>query len=145
MQRFSNSDCQSGKVDIMKTLLVATIVVIFVSCEKTPDRNLCDTFLVIDSTSTPRTSTVAVGISSIIECYGANLCYSYAGIDVAAKSGNVFEISAKGTIPCEAQVCAQALYRVQDTIQISISATGTYYLKFYNNASLVRTDTITVN
>jgi len=129
----------------MKTLLVATIVVIFVSCEKTPERNLCDTFLVIDSTSTPRTSTVAVGISSIISCYGPNLCYSYAGMNIAVKSGNVFEVSAKGAMPCEAQVCAQALYQVQDTIQISIPATGTYYLKFYNNASLVKTDTITVN
>jgi hypothetical protein len=129
----------------MKTLFLATIIVIFVSCEKTPDRNICDTFLVIDSTSTPKTSTVAVGISSIIDCYGANLCYSYTGMDVAAKSGNVFEINAKGTINCEAQVCAQALYQVRDTIQINTTAAGTYYLKFYNSTSLVKTDTITVN
>ena len=129
----------------MKTLLLAVIVILFFSCKKTQDRNLCDTFLVIDSTSTPKTATVAVGISSIIECYGANLCYSYAVMDVAAKSGNVFEINAKGTINCKAQACAQALYQVRDTIQINTAAAGTYYLKFYNSTSLVKTDTVIVN
>jgi hypothetical protein len=129
----------------MKTFLLAIVVILFFSCEKTPDKSLCDTFLVIDSTSTPRTSTVAAGISSIIECYGANLCYSYTGMDVAAKSGNIFEINAKGKINCEVQICAEALYQVRDTIQINTPAAGIYYLKFYNSTSLVRTDTVTVN
>jgi len=129
----------------MKTLLLAIMVILFFSCEKTTHRNLCDTFLVIDSTSTPRTSTVAMGISSIIDCYGANLCYSYAGMDVVAKSGNIFEINAKGKINCEAQICAEALYQVRDTIQINTPAAGTYYLKFYNSTTLVKTDTVTVN
>jgi hypothetical protein len=129
----------------MKTFLLATVTFLLFACEKTPDRNLCNTFLVIDSTSTPKNSTVAAGISSIVDCYGANLCYSYAGMQVVANGGNVFAINAKGTINCKAQVCAQALYQVRDTIQISTTAPGTYYLKFYNDNSLFKTDTVTVN
>ncbi|MBL7747567.1 MAG: hypothetical protein JNM19_09095 [Chitinophagaceae bacterium] len=129
----------------MKIMLLLAFVFLFFACKKSPDSRLCTTYLVIDSTNTPRSSTVAVGISSIISCYGSDLCYSYTGMEVAANGGNVFKINAKGAIPCVAQVCAQALYRVRDTIQINTTSAGIYYLQFYNNTSLVKTDTIIVN
>jgi hypothetical protein len=129
----------------MKSGLLLAVVFLFFACEKSPENNFCDTYLVIDSTSTPRSSTVAVGITSFIHCYGSDLCYSYSGMDISGKGGNVFEIHAKGKIRCNAQVCALALYEVRDTIQINTSAAGTYYLKFYNNTSLVKTDTVVVN
>jgi hypothetical protein len=131
----------------MKSILIAVVVVLFLSCGKNGDRsnNLCDTYFVIDSTSTPRSSTVASGITSIIRCYGSNLCYTYTGMEITNRSGNVFEINAKGKIPCGTPVCAQALREVRDTVNISNATAGTYYLKFYNNSLLLKTDTVTVN
>ena len=129
----------------MKSVLLAGVVFLIFSCGKDRDSNLCNTYFIIDSTSTPRSSTVATGIVSIIKCYGSNLCYSYTGMDIAGRPGNIFEINAKGKIPCGAPVCAQALYEVQDTVNINTAAAGTYYLKFYNNNILLKTDTITVN
>ena len=129
----------------MKIVLLLMIMGLIFSCGKDREGNLCDTYLIIDSTSTPRSSTVTTGIVSIIKCYGSNLCYSYTGMDIAGQPGNIFEINAKGKIPCGAPVCAQALYEVRDTVNINTAAVGTYYLKFYNNNILLKTDTITVN
>jgi hypothetical protein len=129
----------------MKSILLLAVVVLFFGCEKGQDNDLCDTYLEIDSTSTPRSSTVGTGITSIINCYGPSLCYSYAGMDISGKGGNIFEIHAKGKIRCNVQICALALYQVRDTITISTPAAGSYFLKFYNNTTLLKTDTITVN
>ena len=131
----------------MKSILIVIVVGLLFSCGKDGDRsnNLCETYFVIDSTNTPRTSTVANGITTIIRCYGSNLCYTYTDMDITIRPGNVFEIHAKGKIPCGAVVCAQALREARDTGRISTASAGTYYLKFYNNTSLLKTDTITVN
>lgn len=109
------------------------------------DKKTCDTFLVITATRTPGTATISSGINSEIDSYGANLCYSFSHTEISAKPSNVFELRSKGKVICGNPVCAQALFMVKDTVKISISSPGIYLLKFFNEHSLYKTDTVQVN
>jgi hypothetical protein len=129
---------------------VLFLSVIF-GCKKN-EQKLCDTYLIIDSTNTPRTTTLSQGITSTIKSYGANLCYSFSGMDITQQStpsGPVllfqYFIRVKGTITCGSPVCADALYNSTNSIVLNPTATGTYYLHFYNQNQLFKTDIVIVN
>ena len=128
-------------------ILIGIIVFLF-SCSKNRDNKngICDTLLTIGSTNTPKITTVAAGIKTVVNSYGPDLCYSYAGFGIAQKEGNIFEIKSKGKVNCGAAICAQAIYAVKDSTIIYTNTVGTYYLKFFNNAATsFKTDTVVVN
>lgn len=116
------------------------------ACNKEDTRSdLCDTDLVIGKTTTPAIVTLSSGIVFSYESYGANLCYSFSGTAISQKAGNIYEIRSKGKVPCKPTICAQAIYQVNDTQRILTPLSGTYYLQFYNENSLFKTDTVHVN
>lgn len=132
-----------------KAVFYLLVLSLLNSCSKDKSENVgqCDTYLLINSTKTPRTSTISSGIKTIIDCYGPNLCYSFSGMEIIEKEGNVFEIKAKGKAPCGPAICLQAIYAVKDSATINIRMVGFYYLKFFNNdaATSFKTDTVVVN
>jgi hypothetical protein len=115
------------------------------SCNRDNDPGQCDTYLVITATRTSASTTISAGINSIIESYGANLCYSFSNTEILEKPGSIFQIRSKGKVVCGNPVCAQALFQVTDSVKIAVSVPGMYYLKFYNDNSLFKTDTVQVN
>lgn len=125
-----------------------------IACQKGKNNNQqCDTFLVISSTSTDRTTTVAAGITSIIDSYGGDLCFHYKGMQIsqqATPSGPVYQyeyfLRAKAVKDCGPEmVCALAIYQVKDTVHIHPTTAGTYYLNFYNESGRFKRDTVVVN
>ena len=129
----------------MKLLFIFVLLAI-ASCNKDSKTGQCDAFLTITSTLTAKTTTQAAGISSVINSYGPNLCYTFSHTEVLRKPGNIFEIKSKGKFPCNATICADALYQARDSINIDVAAPGTYFLKFYHNTSaFFKTDTVQVN
>ena len=133
----------------MQNLLFFILVnVFFFSCSKNQENKngRCDTLLAIGSTITPKTTTIAAGIKTVVNSYGPDLCYSYAGFGITQKEGNIFEIKSRGKVNCSAAICAQAIYSVKDSTTIYTNTAGTYYLKFFNNAATsFKTDTVVVN
>jgi hypothetical protein len=129
---------------IFFSLLLSSL---FLSCHKNKDGTTgqCDTYLIIGSTNTPRTSTISAGITTIINGYGPDLCYSFSGTQLTQKEGKIIEIKLKGKRPCGPAICADAIYNVKDTVTINTPQTGQYYLQFFNGTSLFKTDTVTVN
>lgn len=116
------------------------------SCNKNDDNpGQCDTDLVITDTRTPATTTIAAGINSIIESYGANLCYSFSKTEILEQPGKIFHIRSKGKVICGKPICAQALFQATDSVKITIPASGIYFLKFYNDNNHFKTDTVQVN
>jgi|CXWL01.1.fsa_nt_gi hypothetical protein len=132
----------------MKLIVVSFfLLVLSFSCNKDEDNNprQCDTYLVIAATRTPARTTIAAGINSGIESFGANLCYSFSHTEVLEKPGKIFEIRSKGKVTCGKPICAQALYQANDSVRITIAASGTYLLKFYNDNTHFKTDTVLVD
>jgi hypothetical protein len=135
----------------MKLVLTfLTVLSLFVQCKK--DNKLCDTYLTINSTNTPTTTTLSHGIISIVNSYGANLCYQFNGMEITQQptpSGPVYQfqyfIRVKATLPCDTPICADGIYNSSKTITLNPSVTGTYYLNFYNANQLFKTDTVIVN
>ena len=106
---------------------------------------MCDTYLEITSTNTPKTATASAGITTVIHGYGSNLCFSFTGTEMTPRESNVVQVKLKGKFPCGPAVCAQALLNVRDTVTINTQQTGSYYLKFFNGNFLVKTDPVIVN
>jgi hypothetical protein len=131
----------------MKKLIFLLLVVAFLfSCNKKEERSgLCDTYLNITSTNTPKTTTASAGITTVVRGYGSNLCYSFTGTEITPGASNSIEIKLKGKFPCGPAICAEALLSVRDTVTINTTQTGSYYLKFFNGNSLFKTDTVIVN
>lgn len=116
------------------------------SCNKDDNNSgQCDTYLMITATRTPVRATIAEGINLGIESYGANLCYSFSHTEILEKLGKIFQIRSKGKVTCGKPICAQALYQANDSVRIAISVSGTYLLKFYNDNTHFKTDTVQVN
>lgn len=136
----------------MKTILTtATLLLLVFSCKK-DEKKECDTYLAIGSAVTDRTTTVAAGITSTVDAYGGDLCFSYTGMEISKQSspsGPVFAfeyfIKAKAKRPCGKSICAQAIYHARDIINIKPGTPGTYYLNFYGNGQIVQRDTVIVN
>lgn len=122
-------------------------ITFLISCDKENEEKngLCDTYLEITSTNTPKTTTASAGITTVINGYGSNLCFRFTGTEITLKEPNVLEIKLKGKFPCGPAICAQALLGVRDTVTINTQQTGAYYLKFFNGNFLFKTDTVTVN
>jgi hypothetical protein len=136
----------------MKRIISIILVVsLTLSCKKN-DEERCDTYLIISSTNTPETSTLSQGITSTVHSYGPDLCYQFAGMQVSQQptpSGPAFQfqyfIKVKGTVPCEASICPQAIYNTTNSFSLYPTIAGTYYLHFYNQGQFFKTDTVIVN
>jgi len=136
----------------MKQILsIVLIVSLIFSCKKN-DQELCDTYLTISSTNTPTATILDQGITSTINSYGPDLCYRFSGMEITQQptpSGPVYQfkyfIKVKGTIPCKSTNCAQAIYNSTNSILLTPTVRGTYYLHFYNQNLLFKTDTVIVN
>jgi hypothetical protein len=145
MQRNGCSRCQFFTSMKRAPLYIFFIALLIAGCGKNRDAdNKCKADLVITKTSTPPTTTVAAGISSTVDAYGSNLCYTYSHNQVTAVGGNVYQIRIIGKLPCNATICAQALYPVQTQVSISPVQAGTYYLHFFNFDALIKADTVIV-
>jgi hypothetical protein len=145
MQRNGFSPCQFIISMKPEPLYIIIIAFFFAGCGKNQNaNNVCEADLVITRTITPTSTTIAAGIRSTVDAYGSNLCYSYSHNEVTAVGGNIYQIRIKGKLPCDATVCAQALYPVQTQINISPVQPGTYYLHFFNFDAFVKADTVIV-
>jgi hypothetical protein len=127
------------------TLAGMLIALLFASCNKNTDKSTCNAGFVITKTSTASPVLAADGINTDITSYGANSCYTFTQTEVKQITGNTFEIRSIGKVTCGANVCADVLVGAQETVHISTPLTGTYILRFYNGASLFRSDTVQVN
>ena len=125
--------------------LLILAVASLLSCTKNRNSGPCNTYFDITSAITPRTTTVAAGITTIVNGYGYNGCYQFTGSEVTNGPANSIEIRLKGTVPCEAKICTDMLVGARDTLKISTPAAGIYYLKFFSGSSFVKTDTVLVN
>ena len=134
-------------------LSIVLIVSLIFSCKKSKDGDeRCNTYLTISSTNTPSATTLSQGITTTVTSHGPDLCYSFSGIEVTQQptpSGPAFQfqyfIKVKGTLPCVPSICAQAIYNSTNSISLSPPVKGTYYLHFYNQSQLFKTDTVVVN
>lgn len=119
---------------------------LFAGCSKKDSSDKpCDTELIITKTQSPLIADKATGIVFSYDCYGPNMCYRFSTTAILEKPGNIYEIRAIGTISCKAAVCLQAIYKARDTVTIYTTAAGTYYLQFFNNNVISKTDTVRVN
>jgi hypothetical protein len=151
MQRNSLNFCQGIKV-VMKGILSITLILSLIfSCKKN-DKELCDTYLTISSTNTPSSTTLSQGITSTVNSHGPDLCYKFAGMEITQQptpSGPAFQfqyfIKVKGTVPCGSSICAQAIYNSTNSFSLAPTKIGTYYLHFYNQNQVFKTDTVIVN
>lgn len=126
-------------------LFYLVLCVFMLGCKKEDSQvALCDVSLIIGNTESPKTAFINTGITFSYECFGNNLCYSFSGTGISQKSGNIFEIRAKGKFPCSAAICAQAIFQASDTITIKTPQAGSYYLQFFNENTLFKTDTVLV-
>ena len=136
----------------MKQILsIVLIVSLIFSCKKN-DEELCDTYLTIGSTNTPIATTLSQGITSTINSHGPDLCYKFSSMEITQQptpSGPVYQfhyfIKVKGKVECGSQICAQAIYNSTNSIFLTPTVKGTYYLHFYNQNQLFKTDTVIVN
>ena len=137
----------------MKYLLsIILIVSATLGCKKNNIENLCDTYLSISSTNTPATVLLSEGITSTVTSHGPDLCYRFSGMEITQQptpSGPVYQfkyfIKVKGTVPCKSTICAQAIYNSTNSFLLTPTVKGTYYLHFYNQNVLFKTDTVIVN
>ena len=129
----------------MKTYSFLILIFLLAGCV-TPvgdGRRVVD--LIINSTNTPKTTSVLQGITSDIRVNGADLCYKFEYFEVKNPSNLIFEINAKGSFPEGNPVCAQAIYSKDTIVRIQPPVPGTYVLKYYNGNTLFKSDTVTVN
>jgi len=146
MQRYILNRCQVAN-ETMKTIFICSVFLLtFLSCEKNSDNNCLREFsMTIEYAVTPGNSVPNSSFDVRFGVVGANLCYKLLHTDLIAKPNNVFEIRPIGTIPCKEQICAQAIYRVADTITIPTTAPGTYRVDYYSNNSLLASSNVIVN
>ncbi|MBL7722595.1 MAG: hypothetical protein JNK27_00530 [Chitinophagaceae bacterium] len=128
----------------MKTVLLATIVMLLVSCKKGKE-DTCTTDLAFNKITISNNSSVATGIQFQAEAYGANLCFSFSRYDIQKMGDKTYDIYAEASIPCGQPVCAQALYFTSNTGKIEGLTAGTYTLRFYNNDNLFTSLSVTIN
>jgi hypothetical protein len=128
----------------MKTLLIATIVFLFVSCEKEKE-DTCTANLAFNKVTISNNSNVATGIQFQAEAYGPNLCYSFSRYDIQKIGDKTYDIYAKASIPCGQPVCAQALYFTSNPGKIEGVTAGTYTLRFYSDDNLFTSLSVTIN
>ena len=121
------------------------------SCKKS-GHEICETYLTISSTNTVTVATLGQGINSTINSHGPNLCYNFSSMEITQQptpSGPVYQfqyfIKVKGTVTCGNTICAQAIYNSTNSILLTPTVKGTYYLHFYNQSQLFKTDTVIVN
>lgn len=130
----------------MKQFLLLFAAAAFFSCEKEKiktDESLVD--LTFTSTTTPKVVSAESDIVARVRCYGPNLCYRFVRFDVSETGTRQFDIRAKAEVPKGNPVCAQALYQVDSTVRIHASASGQYILRFFQNNTLFKADTVQVN
>jgi TM2 domain-containing membrane protein YozV len=146
MQQNDEEDCLFSKIYMrLISLLILAAVAFSFSCTKNKHSGRCNTYFSITSATTPRTTTVATGITTIVKGYGSTGCHQFTGSEVTNGIANSIEIRIKGTVPCEATICTDVLISARDTIKISTPGTGIYYLKFFSESALFKTDTVLVN
>jgi hypothetical protein len=130
----------------MKRLIAFVIPLLLLSCTKEAEEGnheLRD--LIITETSTTPTASLEGSIVSRMKCYGPDLCYRFRQFEIKETSPRQYDIRAKATYPKGNVFCPQALYEVDTTININPATTGQYVLRFYNNNTLFKADTVQVN
>lgn len=127
----------------MKTLLLATIAFLFVSCKKEQE-DTCTADLAFNKVTISNSSSVATGIQFQAEAYGPNLCYSFSRFAIQKTGDKTYDIYVKASIPCGQPVCAQALYFTSNTGKIEGVTAGTHTLRFYNYDGLFTSVSVTI-
>ena len=134
----------------MKQLILALMAAVFIllSCEKPEIASSDLVDLRIVNTQTPPSVVKGNDITSTVTCEAPNLCYVFSRFDVTDAGNKQYDIHAKANYPNPLSggiVCAQAIYRVDTILRIPATQPGTYVLRFYNEHSLFKRDTVVVN
>jgi hypothetical protein len=130
---------------VMKTFCILLIMLALTACDRPVGDVLKMFFFIVEKTTTPRTTTIAQGISSNITVSGSDLCYRFHHFDISQRFLFGYEIHARGTYPSKATACPLAIYSKDTVLQLYPSSAGQYLLKFYQEDVLIKTDTVQVN
>ncbi len=144
MQQFIKTTCQVS----MKKILFAALALTVFSCEKQNSEleNEFESDLTFQSVSAVTEGNANGKIEAAATLVGPNLCYTFTHFEVSNTRQNQFDIYAKGNVPVQGQICAQAIYRKDTTVSITRPAPGTYVLNFWNpDDKLFKSETVTVN
>ena len=114
------------------------------ACKKHND-NVCEAALSITYTIAPAGANINSDFTVIYGCAGPDQCSKFLRTNIDVYPNNVYEIRAVGTYPCEPANCAQAIYQAADTLIFPTPVAGNYVLNFFNNNTLVATNTVVVN
>lgn len=89
-------------------------------------------------------------VSTNISVTGPNGCYKLEGFDARANGigPNTFDILAVGSVPNPAKgdtTCPGSVYTKDTTFRFRLPSSGQYILRYYNNTTLFKADTIEVS
>ncbi len=144
MQQFIKSTCQHS----MKKILFAILALTVLSCEKQNSelKNEFESDLSFQSVTAVTEGDANGKIEAAATLVGPNLCYTFTHFEVSTTRPNQFDIYAKGNVPTQSQICAQAIYQKDTTLSIAKPARGTYVLNFWNPGNkLFKSETVIVN
>lgn len=102
-------------------------------------------YLTISAATAPASASLEGSIVANVHCTGPNLCYRFQAFEIKETAAREFEIRAKGKVPGQGNICAQAIYGIDTTVSIKPTMLGQYTLRFYNGATLFKTITVLVN
>lgn len=124
--------------------LLIVITVSAISCKREANDN-CEGDLTFTSATISASSSVANGILFDTGITGGNLCYSFSRFIIEKTADKVYDIHAYGKIPCDRQICAQAIYYATPSGKIENLTAGTYTVRFLINKAIFTTITVTIN
>lgn len=110
-----------------------------------PEKILVD--MNFTNTVTPRGPIPAPNVTSKVSLSGPDQCYKYSRLDIYYKETNRIEIRAKAEYPApNLNVACEAIpVNLDTTIRINTKTKGEVYLEFYNQNTLFKRDTVTLN
>ncbi|MGZ3975374.1 MAG: hypothetical protein ACXVMI_13985 [Flavisolibacter sp.] len=128
----------------MKEFCLLLTVLLVTACDKPILSDTAYKDLDFTQTNTPKTGIANQDIISHVKVSGPDLCYNFAYFTVN-KQQFLVDIHAIGTYPTKPVGCATALYYKDTTLSVSVTAAGTYVLRFYNGSQVFKSDTVVVN
>ncbi len=125
----------------MKYLIYSLCIsLLIVSCKKPAGTN-CLADMNVNKASASGTTN---RIDFVIEGWSPNLCYSFSNLSIQKTADKTYEIRMVASVPCNAQVCAEALYQTIRTGKIENLAPGVYTLHFCTNYAIFTTLTVSI-
>lgn len=137
----------------MKIFLVSSVclVMIMISCSKQEPEPVKKTYLgnlPIVYTNTPPVAIAGENIISNVQCELASVSgsVSFKGFSIVEISPRQFNITAKALYQnWYTQITMPVIFTLDTIASIETTGTGKYFLHFYNNQYLLKTDTVEVN